>query len=378
MDIFNSIFTYIVPFLIVLSIVVFVHELGHFAVARFFKMKIDSFSIGFGKELWGFNDKHGTRWKLSLIPLGGYVKFFGDEDESSGKVSKEAQKLSEEEKKNCFHYQSVGKKLPVIAAGPLMNYIFAFFLIWGVYFISGKTELPPTVGGIMPSSAAEEAGIKVGDTILSINGKEIKDFSDIQMQTSLSVNKSLVLEVQREAQILNLTASPKKVIEDDGKGNKSERFLLGVMSIDVKNIQKKQMGFLTSGFESIKEVWKINSNTLTALGQMISGSRSSKDLGGPIRIAEITGDMAKNTSAFPDFLIFVAILSINLGLINFLPIPLLDGGHIVTYLYEIIIRRPLNEKLQEISLRLGFIFLMTIMIYATYNDVIRLVKRYFF
>lgn len=375
MNLLEVIWVYVIPFLVVLSVVVFVHEFGHFIVARLSGVKVDEFSIGFGKEIFGFNDKHGTRWKISLVPLGGFVKMFGDDNAASGGMSEDAKEFSEEEKKVAFWYQKPHKKIPIIAAGPLANYVFAILIFAVVYMSVGRTFLPARVGEVLKDSAASEAGIQKDDLILRINDEEISRFFDIQRIISVAHDETIEILVDRNGKKIKLEASPRKVVEKGENGKETQRILLGIRSVNKVEIQNEKMGPVEAFSEAIEESWDISTNTLKALKQMITGARSADDIGGPLRIAEMTGDLAKRQGGFVDFMLFVSLLSINLGLINLMPVPLLDGGHIVVFLIELITRRELGEKTNEIFQRIGMVLIMSLMIFATWNDIVHLFER---
>ncbi len=377
MDYLISTISYIFPFLIVLGIVVFIHEFGHYIVAKICKVKVEEFSIGFGREIWGFNDKSGTRWKLSLIPLGGFVKMYGDANEASAKPDEKVKELSDEEKKRTFTYQPHYKKIPIIFAGPLANYIFSVLLIWGIFTFVGKIVIPPVVGDVIANTAASEAGMQKGDRILSINGKEIESFLDMQRVISASYEEPVSLTVKRGEDVITLSVKPRVIEEKDIHGNVTRRALLGVSSVPQTDILPKELNAKEAFVGAVKEVYDTTENTLVAVWQMIRGVRSADELGGPIRIAEVPGEIAKRDGGSIDFLFFIAILSVNLGLINLLPIPLLDGGQIVFYTIEALIRKPIGEKAQDIFGRIGYAFIITLMVFATWNDISRLFRRWF-
>ncbi len=377
MDYLVSTVSYIFPFLIVLGIVVFIHEFGHYIVAKMCKVKVEEFSIGFGKEIWGFNDKSGTRWKISLIPLGGFVKMYGDANEASAKPDEKVEELSDEEKKFTFHYQPKYKKIPIIFAGPLANYIFSVLVIWGIFAFVGKIVIPPVVGDVIANTAASEAGMQKGDRILSINGKNIESFIDIQRIVSSAYEGNVELQVKRGESLVDLSVKPRVVEEKDKYGNVSRKVLLGVISVQKTDVLATNLGAKEAFTSAVKEVYDTTENTLLAVWQMIKGVRSADELGGPIRIAEVSGEIANSEGGSIDFLFFIAILSVNLGLINLLPIPLLDGGQIVFYTIEAIIRKPIGDKAQDIFARIGYAFIITLMVFATWNDITRLFRRWF-
>ena len=374
--IINTIY-YVVPFLIILGILVFVHELGHFLMARFLGVKVDEFSLGFGKELWGFTDKAGTRWKLSAIPLGGYCKFFGDADASSSTNDDEKlQELSDEDKKVTFALQHPVKKLWIVLAGPLTNYLFAILIFASIFYFMGKINFPPVIGGIMPNSAAEQVGLQVNDKVLSINGASIKHFSDIRKEVELTTDGQVDVELLRGEEVISLNFPLKAVEVVDNTGAKSSHMMLGITSLNAVEIEKGDTSVVTALKEATVECWELTTTTLRGLGQMVTGKRSGEEIGGIIRIAEMSGDITKQYGLLNLF-VFMAILSVNLGLINLFPIPVLDGGHVVIYVVEMIFGRELNEKLKENMFKFGLSFILLLMVYATWNDFVRLFNRWF-
>ncbi len=370
----NTIY-YVVPFIVLLGILVFVHELGHYLMAKLTGVKVAEFSIGFGKKLWGFTDRSGTEWKVSAVPLGGYCKFLGDDDAASSSSSDE--NLSEEDKKYAFNNQNPFKKLAIVIAGPLGNYIFAILVFAAVFFFVGKMDFPPVVGEVIPGGAAEQGGVLQGDRILSINGRKINSFAEIKQEVDMNTAEKIKLEIQRGDKILNLSF-PLKTIPLNIEANQSSemRPMLGVRSVCVVDVEPQDTSLLEAFSEAAAETWRITVVTLRGVGQMISGHRNADEVGGIIRIAEMSGDISKQ-SGLLDFMVFMALLSINLGLINLFPIPLLDGGHVVIYVIEIITRKEINEKVKEYIFRFGLFVLIALMLFATYNDFARLFNRWF-
>lgn len=365
---------YVLPFVILLGILVFVHEFGHFIVARLCGVKVSAFSIGFGKKLWGRMDKHGTYWKISAIPLGGYCQFLGDDDASSTTSSKK--KLTKAEQKSAFAFQNPFKKLAIVLAGPGFNYLFAVFLYICLFVALGKFSFPPVVGEAVPYGAAAKAGIIQGDRILSINGTPIKDFSDITREVALAPDRHVAVEVLRgdEKRMFNFLLTEIEMPQSDGRVIK--QFMLGVKSVTSIEVGHEKVGFLEAVYLSFKEVCDVTTATLRGVAQMITGQRSTEDVGGIIRIAEMSGDISKGHQIW-DFIVFMALLSVNLGLINLFPIPVLDGGHVVIFVLEIITRRPMNEKVKEWLFKFGFALLLTLMLLATWNDIAHLINRWF-
>ncbi len=366
---------YVVPFLILLGILVFVHELGHFFVARLCGVKVTDFSIGFGKKLWGWTDRKGTEWKLSLIPLGGYCKFLGDEDAAS--ASQSDKNISEDEKKFAFAAQHPLKKLAIVVAGPAANYLFAVLIFAGIFFFLGKMDFPPVVGEVIPGGAAESAGVLKGDRVLKVNDKEVHTFTELRQEVDMHVDDKIRLEIDRGGQIIHL-AFPLRTVPLTVEANQTaeQRPMLGIRSLTVVEIDPVKVSLGEAVIDSLKETWRITEVTLRGLGQMITGRRNADEVGGVLRIAEMSGDISKDQGLI-DFIIFMALLSINLGLINLFPIPLLDGGHVVIYSIESITRREINETAKEYIFRFGLFVLVALMLFATYNDFARLFHRWF-
>lgn len=372
-----NIIHYVVPFLLLLGVLVFVHEFGHFIVARLFKVKVSAFSIGFGKTLLSKTDKQGTEWKLSAVPLGGYCQFLGDADASSSTSEVDLSKYSEEEQKQLFVTQSPLKKLAICVAGPLFNYLFAFFVFFGLFFFVGSYDIPPIVSGVLKDSPAEKAGILPQDTVIEINGKKVEVWDDIHQEVSLSID-NVYLKVSREGKVMEFTLPLAEIdYAFDETEKPIKRKMIGIQG-EVKRfgVTKDNYDFFKAINKSAEEIYDITVMTLRGVGQMITGKRSSEEVGGIIRIAEMSGDISKGRG-FLDFLSFMALLSINLGLINLFPIPLLDGGHVVIYLLEIVSRRELNTKFKDFLFKLGLGFILFLMVFATWNDIKHLISRWF-
>jgi len=368
---------YVVPFIVLLGVLVFVHEFGHFIVARKLGVNVSAFSIGFGKELWSVTDKQGTVWKISAIPLGGYCQFLGDADESSSTSEVDLSKYSEEEQKHLFATQKPIKKLAIAIAGPLFNYLFAFIVFFGLFFFIGSYDIPPVVSGVIENSPAEKAGIMEKDVILEVNGVEIKEWSDISREISVS-NDNVNLLIKRNDEKISVTVP----LEDmdyafDEQEKPIKRRMIGIKG-EAKRFRdaKNDFNFTLSVKKAALEVYNVTDMTLRGLGQIIRGERSSEDVGGIIRIAEMSGDISRSRGIW-DFISFMALLSINLGLINLFPIPLLDGGHVVIYLLEIVSRRELNAKIKDCLLKVGVGFILFLMVFATWNDIKHLIERWF-
>jgi len=370
----NAIY-YVIPFIVLLSILVFVHEFGHFIVARCLGVQVSAFSIGFGKTLWSKEDKHGTVWKISAVPLGGYCQFLGDGDASSSS-NEGLENLTEEQKKHAFPLQNPFKKLAIVLAGPGFNYLLAILIYFVLFAWFGKFSIPPVISEVMDNSAAQEAGLQAGDRILNVNGHDVFEFSDISEEVFLATDHHVVLKVLRSGETLDFDIYLRQMDTPKQQKSVEKRYMLGIKSTGSVELDHQKLSVWQAFTESCGEVWRVTYMTLRGVGQMISGKRGSEDVGGILRIAEMTGDITKNETAL-DFVTFLALLSINLGLINLFPIPVLDGGHVVIFTLEILSGRELKEKTKEYLFKAGFLLLIALMILATFNDIIHLFHRWF-
>jgi len=449
----NNAALYLLPFLLVISVLVFVHEWGHYIIARACGVKVETFSIGFGKKICGWTDKSGTHWQVALIPLGGYVKMFGDTDPASAtftesvKEGETTRAMNEGERSQAFFAKPVWKRAAIVFAGPAINFIFAIIILTGMYTTIGRVVTPPVAGAIIVGSAAEKAGFQPLDRILSIDGKPVHRFADIQRTVAVSLAAPLSIDVERDGKVVTIPdVSPRVDIVSDRFGFKHARGLLGIigpgLGVSVDGIEavdgkkgdvgalltrrmdrqvvlsmKAQQGapaqdimvklsrdlngdflkgaankdgikaiqlaprlenepaplsLFASFRESLADVWFVSTGTLQSLGQMIIGTRSVQELGGIIRIGAVAGDAAQQ--GFLALLTLAAMLSVNLGLINLMPIPMLDGGHLLFYAIEAVKGRPIPEKVQEAALRFGFFLLIGLMLFANLNDVFQLAK----
>lgn len=363
----HSLLTYVVPFLFVLTILVFVHEFGHFAVARWNGVRVEIFSIGFGPELFGWYDGRGTRWKFSAVPLGGYVKMFGDNDPSSGLPTTPLSQLSEREQAVSFHAKRLGQRAAIVVAGPLANFVFAFAVLAVMFMTYGQPFTPPVVGQVQQGSPAAAAGIRSGDRIVSINGQPIDSFEGVQQMVRLDPGLPLKIVVARGGRQVTLAATPKLTEFTDRFGNKYE---VGLLGISRRGIAYVRRGPGSAVLQAGAEVWNLSSSTLEAVWQMIIGLRGTGDLGGPLRIAQLSGEVVQGGAVAVTW--FLAVLSVNLGLINLFPVPVLDGGHLLFYAAEAVRGKPLSQKAQEYGFRIGLALVLTLMVFATWNDLVHL------
>jgi regulator of sigma E protease len=362
---------YIVPFLFVLTIVVFFHELGHFLVARWCGIRVLVFSLGFGPEIAGFNDRYGTRWKISAVPLGGYVKFFGDDNAASTPDHAAAAEMSESEKKDSFVFQPVPSRAAVVAAGPIANFVLAVLIFAGIFMVVGKQTATARVDAVQAGSAAEAAGFKPGDLVVSIDADKIDSFSDMQRIVSVSSGEPLKIVVERNGQPVTLTATPQLKEIKDNFGNSHRLGVLGISrSMAAGDIKTQNFGPLMAVVMGAKETWFVVDRTLSYLGGVFTGREPADQLGGPIRIAQVSGQVA--SAGFVALIHLTAVLSVSIGLLNLFPIPLLDGGHLLFYGIEAARGRPLSERAQEVGFRIGLAIVVMLMIFATFNDILHL------
>ena len=365
---------YIIPFLLILTVLVFVHELGHFWIARRNGVRVETFSIGFGPEIIGFNDRSGTRWKFSAVPLGGYVKMFGDAGAAST-PSGELRQMAPEERALAFHHKRLGQRAAIVAAGPAANFIFAIILASILFMTAGRPFTPPEVGSVVPDSAAARAGIQPGDRIVELDGTTIERFEDIQRIVQLSPGEPLQAVVAREGSQLRIRVTPDRQEETDRFGNVHVFGRLGIQRAGLETVQLNPWQALAA---AVDHTVVTTGTILKVVGQMITGARSADELGGIGRIAHISGEVSQiGLVAIVNFMIM---LSINLGLINLFPIPMLDGGHLLFYAIEAVRGRPLGERAQEYGFRIGFALVIGLMLFATWNDlvyfrVVHLVKQ---
>ena len=367
----NGLLGYIVPFLFVLTIVVFFHELGHFLIARWAGVKVLTFSLGFGPELIGFNDRHNTRWKISAIPIGGYVKFFGDESEASTPSAEALAKMTPQERADSFHHKTVGQRAAIVAAGPIANFILAVIIFAGMALYFGKPNTTPRVDAVQPDSVAAAAGFKNGDVIAAIDGRPIETFADMQRVVSVSAGSELSFLIKRDGTELTLKATPALKEVKDLFGN-SHR--IGVLGIQYNAKPDESRSIPVGFFESIKigfeQVWFIIATTFKFIASLFAGAGSAGDVGGPIRIAQLSGQAA--SLGFQFVVQLCATLSVSIGLLNLFPVPLLDGGHLLFYGVEAVRGRPLSERAQEMGFRIGLGLVLMLMVFATYNDILHL------
>ncbi len=356
------------PFLVALTILVFFHELGHFWVARLAKVRVEVFSVGFGAELFGWNDKAGTRWKIGVIPLGGYVKMFGQSD-LPGDEDEDRPPLTDKEKAVSFQHKTLAQRTAIVAAGPIANFLLSVVLIACLMATFGAARPYAGVGEMMPGSAAAEAGFEAGDRIVSIDGEAVEWFSDLVRIVSVQPEMLLKIKVRRGDDEFVLTATPKRHQQLGAEGKTVEIGLLGVR-YDPQQMHYERQNPLMAVWLGIQQTASLTEKTLSFLGQVISGRQGTEGIGGPLRIVQYAGITFQ--SGIENFILFLAVLSINLGLINLFPIPILDGGHLLFFAVEAIRGRPLGPQAQEYGFRFGLILVLILMVFVTWNDLVQL------
>ena len=361
-------FNILIPFLVLILVVVFIHEYGHFYFAKKYGVGVTDFSIGFGKELFGWNDKSGTRWKICLLPLGGYVKFFGDRNVFSQSDHEEVlKKYNEKDQQKLFILKPLYQRSLIVFGGPLANFLLAIVIFACIYMFVGKDFTPAVINEVQKDSPAQEAGIIENDVILEINGNEVKSILDVSKFINLSTSEFIDFKVSRIDEEIVLKVKPNIIDSDDGLGNTIKKRVVGIKLSPYNNqVNHVKLGPAKAIYYSISEVYFVTTSTLKYMGSIIAGSGDSSQLGGPIRIAKITGQVAE--FGIIPFLSIMAYISISLGLINLFPIPLLDGGHLMFYAFEKILGRPLSQKTQEGFFRIGMFLLLFLMFFATFND----------
>lgn len=362
---------YVIPFVFVLSLVVFFHELGHFLIARWCGVRIMVFSIGFGPEIIGFNDRYGTRWKISAIPLGGFVKFFGDENAASIPDAARIASMDAQERAQSFAFQPVLKRAAIVVAGPLANFILAIVIFAAVFMLYGKQTMSARVDSVQPDSAAAAAGFKPGDLVVAIDGRPIDNFAEMQRIVSTSAGETIAVTVDRDGlqQVLKATPALKEV--KDNFGNVQRIGVLGISrSMAPEDLKLHPVAPPQAVWMSVQETWSVIDRTLGYIGGVIVGREAANQLGGPIRIAQMSGQVA--SFGFVPLIQLAAVLSVSIGLLNLFPIPLLDGGHLLFYAIEALRGRPLSERAQEVGFRIGLAIVLMLMIFATFNDIVHL------
>lgn len=341
-------------FVVVLGVLVFIHELGHYLAARWRGVHVEVFSVGFGRALTGWTDRAGTQWKVAWLPLGGYVKLHGQERAED--VTPEVRACWIPGK--TFHEKSVGSRAIIVAAGPIANFLLAMVLFAALFATAGRPVTTPVVGEVLPDSAAARGGMMVDDRITSIAGNPVKTFEDIQRLITVRPGEKLSLTVERDSGSRDLT------VTTDSRESHGQR--IGMLGIRGGRVEYQPLNPIEAIVAGVAQTWTVASDTLSGVGQMLTGQRGTEELGGPLRIAQLSGQVAG--IGIVSLISFIAVLSVNLGLINLFPIPVLDGGHLVFYAFEALFGRPLSQRAQEYGLRAGIAVLAGLFIFATWND----------
>ena len=361
--------SYIIPFLILILVVVFIHEYGHYYFARKYGVGVTDFSIGFGKEIFGFNDKNGTRWKFCLIPLGGYVKFYGDRNVFSQEEQQEIlKKYNKSDQNKLFTLKPLHQRALIVFGGPLANFLLAILIFTSIYMFIGKDFTQPKIDKITIDGPADKAGLKKNDIILAIDNNKILSIREVSTFINTSSSSTINITVLRNDREINFKTDTKVIETKDAFGNSIKKKIVGISIIPATNeINQKKLGPISAIYYSIYEIWFVTKTTLSYVGSMIVGKADTSQLGGPIKIAKISGQVAE--FGLLAFVTTIAYISISLGLINLFPIPLLDGGHLMFYLFEKILGRPLSQKTQEGFFRIGLFLLVSLMLFTTFNDI---------
>jgi len=358
---------YFLAFALLITVVVFIHELGHYSVGRWCGIGVETFSIGMGKQIWGKRDKSGTLWRVAILPIGGYVKFYGDEDPSGKKL--EASDNIDSDKN--FHNKSVWKKIATTAAGPLFNFILAIFIFSIIFFFRGESLVQPYVGQVVDESPAYNAGLKTGDEIIYADGNEILYFNDLSNYVLENPSSEIELTIIRDGLEETVFLTPEVISSKDRFGNEYSSARIGVIgSQNPEHVELRKYGFISSLFRGTKETYNLSAKILNYLGNLIVGRESIDQMGGPIKIIQISGEIS-NYGIIP-LLALIAAISVNLGIINLLPIPVLDGGHLLYYSFEVLRGKPLSQKTQEVGMQIGMSLLIALMIFVTFLDISRL------
>ena len=369
---YDVVLGYVLPALAVLTIVVFIHELGHFLVARWCGVRVDAFSIGFGRELAGWNDRHGTRWKISAIPLGGYVKFTGDMNAASLPDAETMEAVPERERAGLFFFAPLWQRMAIVAAGPIANFLLAIVVFAVLFSVFGRPVSVPKVDAVVAGSAAERAGFQAGDIVRAIDGRPISSFSDIQRTVMLAAGDEMVFDIERDGVSLSLRATPERREMDDGFGGTQRIGVLGISrSIEPGDIVFQTYSPLAAIAEGVRETGTIIERTLTYIKRLFTGRETADQLSGPLRVAQVSGIVAAE-GGMTGLIHLMAILSVSIGLLNLFPVPMLDGGHLVFYVIEGLRGRPLSQRAQDVGFRIGLALVIMLFVFVTFNDIVKL------
>ncbi len=368
----NFLTGYMVPFILVISLLVFVHEMGHYLVGRWCGIRSTAFSVGFGPELIGFTDKRGTRWKISAVPLGGYVKFFGDEDVSSKPDSDGLSGLTLEERAQTLAGAKLWKRAATVAAGPIANFILAILIFMVLFTVYGRMISDPVVSEVRPESAAQTAGILPGDRLIAIDGEKVQTFEDVRRYVSIRPGTQINVTVERDGRDLSLPMVPTRTETTDQFGNKIELGIIGITTDQTRgNFRHVSYTPVEALVEGVRETGHVITGTFNYIGNLVTGRMNADQLGGPVRVAQASGQVA--TLGFGALIQLAAVLSISIGLLNLMPVPILDGGHLVFYAIEAVRGRPVGSGAQEVAFRIGLAMIFSLMVFATWNDISSLI-----
>ena len=369
----HVVFGTLLPYLVMLTFLIFVHEFGHFIVGRWCGVRVDVFAIGFGKELFGWNDKKGTRWKFCAIPLGGYVKFAGDANGASVPDRERLTGMSEDERSVSLFFKPLWQRSAIVAAGPVANFILAILLFAGIFYVRGVPILEPILGTIRAGSAAESAGLKAGDRVLRIDGSKVDSFEDLVSAVSISANIPMVFVVDREGAEKSITVTPKLLVDQTNLGTHRRGAIGAESSRNAANFRVQRLNLGEAVVYGAKKSWFVVDRTVRYFAGLVMGTETADQISGPIGIAAVTGEIAKD--GFLPLVYLAAVISVSLGFFNLLPIPILDGGHLLYFLVEALRRKPLSLRVQEYGFRIGLSLLGLLILFATYNDIRNFIFR---
>lgn len=370
----GGIWSNVIIFLLVLTLVVFIHELGHFLVARWCGVVVKAFSIGFGPEIFGFYDRHGTRWRFAWIPLGGYVKFMDDDNAASMPSPEALERMTPEERRSSFHTKPVWQRAAVVAAGPIANFLLAIAIYAGLNMAVGIRVMPAYVEKVVPDSPAAKAGFEPGDKIVAIDANQVESFDDLQRIVAPNAGRELTFKVERNGDTIDLKVTPAMDEQRDPFGRNFKRGLIGIQRSNAPDKwQTYSVGPIDAVARGVQETWSNITQTVAGLGDMISGRQSSEQMGGPILMAEVTAKVAG--LGIEPLLRWIALISANIGFLNLLPIPVLDGGHLMFYGLEAVRRKPLSDRFQQVGFQIGLAFIIALMIFVNFNDLTIFLRR---
>ncbi|MDA8655034.1 RIP metalloprotease RseP [Alphaproteobacteria bacterium] len=360
-----------VPFVFVLTIVVFFHELGHFWVARRCGVSVETFSIGFGRSLLRWKDRHGTDWQIGWIPLGGYVKFSGDENAASVPDSEKLHSMSDDDRGKSLHFKPLWQRVAVVSAGPIANFILAIVIFSALFMSFGQQIVRPIIAQVIEDSAAARAGFTAGDRIIAIDGNQVDGFNDVQRVVTVNADQNLTFTIERGNALMDIVATPERVLERDRFGNEFKIGRLGVSAAaSSDSVTMRKFGPIDAVVKATEETYFIIEQTFVMIGRIITGRESVDVLGGPIKIAQISGQTA--TLGLIALIHLTAVISVSIGLINLFPIPMLDGGHLMFYAYEGVFGKPMSQRVQDIGMRVGLGMVLTLFVFVTWNDLSQL------